>query len=155
LIVGLGNPMMADDGIGHGVIRGLESCELPPRIRLSAVDGDVLALASLWEGEAAIWLVDAVSGGSPAGTLRVFEHQEILRLPGTSISSHHLSPGEGLRWMLHSRPDMATVSFRLFGIEAGIVRPGQGLSPEVEGTMASLVDVVRGAARDWVSAPGP
>lgn len=145
LIVGLGNPLMADDGIGHAVVDRLMECELPAGIRVHAIDGDVLALEDLWNGERAVWLVDAVSGDSPAGTLRVFEHREVLGLPANSLSTHQLSVGESLRWLLHGKPEMAAVRFRLFGVEVGALRPGQGLSLVVKEPVRRLVDEIRTA----------
>jgi hydrogenase maturation protease len=135
LILGLGNPLMADDGIGHEVIARLERRRLPDSVRLVAVDGDVLALVDLWRGEPAVWLVDAISGGRPAGGLHVFEHRDLLGLPAGGHSAHHPSLGECLRWMLHARPEMRAIELRLFGIEVDAVRPTQGLS---DATMQSL-----------------
>lgn len=150
MIVGLGNPMMADDGIGHAVIQRLEQCELPPGIRVLAIDGEVLGLTHLWNGEPAVWLVDAVSGGRPAGTVRVFEHQELLDLPADGYSAHHLSLSENLRWLVHGWPAMASVRFRLYGIEVGAVRPERSLSRAGEEAVARLVDEMRIAARDRI-----
>lgn len=151
LIVGLGNPMMADDGIGHEIVRRLGSCDLPDRVRLVAIDGDVLALTHLWRGERAIWLVDAVSSDRPAGTLHVYEHRELFEIPSGGLSVHHPSIGECLRWMLHARPEMAVIAFRLFGIEARVLRSERRLSPAVDSAAERLVDEIEGAAREWNS----
>jgi hydrogenase maturation protease len=140
--------MMADDGIGHEVISRLKNLALSRSVRLIAVDGDVLALASLWRGEPSVWLVDAVNSNQPAGTLSVLEHQDLLGLPGGGFSLHSLAMVESLRWMLHGRSEMAAIQFRLFGIEAGDVRPGRGLTSEVEGAVNRLVDELRTAIRD-------
>jgi hydrogenase maturation protease len=147
LILGLGNPMMGDDVVGHEVVSRLGRCELPNNIRLVAVDGDVLALMNLWRSEPAVWLVDAVSSNEPAGTLHVYEHQDLLQLPAGGISTHHPNLAESLRWILHTRPEMAAVKTRLYGIEAGVVRPGRCLSRAVEGAVNRLVDEIGEAAR--------
>lgn len=151
LILGLGNPMMADDGIGHAVLQSLEHCELPSGIRVRAIDGDVLELTQIWKGEPEVWLVDAVSGGSPAGTLRIFEHQELLDLPADGLSTHHLSLSESLRWLLHGRPDMAAIRFRLYGIEVGVVRPERGLSRAAEDAVFRLAGGIQTAVRDMIA----
>jgi len=151
LIAGLGNPLMADDGIGHAVVRGLEERDLSPGIRLSTIDGDVLALTELWSGEPAVWLVDAVSGGLSAGTVRIFEHRELLDLPADGFSTHRVSLSEHLRWLLHGWPEIADVKFRLYGIEVGAVRPERGLSPVCETAANRLVDQLQGAARSWAA----
>jgi hydrogenase maturation protease len=147
MIVGLGNPMMADDGIGHEVLKRLQQRALPNRVRLVAVDDDVLSLMQLWEGERAVWLVDAVSSHRPAGTLSVYEHEDVLGLPAWGVSVHHTSLGESVRWMLHALPEMEVVEFRLLGIEAGVVAPGGPLSPGVGSSISALADVVERETR--------
>jgi hydrogenase maturation protease len=147
LIVGLGNPMMADDGIGHEVIRRLGRRALPAGARLLAIDGDVLALVDLWQGEGSVWLVDAVRSDRPAGTLQAFEHEELLRLPASGQWTHHSDLAEGLRWIIHTRPEMAEIRFRLYGIEAAVVRPGQRRSRAVERSIDRLVTRIGNAAR--------
>jgi hydrogenase maturation protease len=146
LILGLGNPLMADDGIGHEVIARLERRGLPGSVRLVAVDGDVLALLDLWRGEPAVWLVDAISSGRRPGSLHVVEHRDLLGLPAGGQSVHHPNLGESLRWMLHARPEMRAIELRLFGIEVDAVRPTRGLSdasmqslePQVEDIVAAV-----------------
>ena len=151
LILGLGNPMMADDGIGHEVVSRLERSENPKGVRLLAVDGDVLGLVDFWGGEPAVWLVDAVGSGRPAGSLCVYEHQGLLQLPAGGLSIHHPSLSENLRWILHGRPEMAAIEFRLYGIEAGVVRRERGLSRAVEGAVNRLVDEIGRAIRLLIS----
>lgn len=143
--------MMADDGIGHEVVRRLDQCGLPNSVRILAFDEDVLALTQLWKGEQAVWFVDAVSGDLPAGTLRVYDHQDLLQLPADGFTTHHTNMSENLRWMLHGQPEMAAIEFRLYGIEAGVIRPERGLSRAVEGGVNRLVDGLRRAARDLTS----
>lgn len=157
MIVGLGNPMMADDGIGYEVLRLLEQRVLPNHVRLAAIDDDVLSLMHLWQGESAIWLVDALSGRRPAGTLSVYEHEEVLGLPAWGVSVHHASLGEGLRWLLHALPELATVEFRLFAVEVGTVAPGKALSRVAHRAIANLVEELARGASDpaWSTrAPG-
>jgi len=153
LILGLGNPMMADDGIGHEVVRRLERCTLPKGVRLIAVDGDVLALMDMWQGETAVWLVDAVTSEQPAGSLYVLEHQALLQLPAGGLTTHHPSLSENLRWVLHVRPEMTAITFRLYGVEACVVRPERGLSCTVEEPVAQLVTEITNATRGGYSSP--
>jgi hydrogenase maturation protease len=105
--------------------------------------GDVLGLAGLWNGEPNVWLVDAVSGSSPPGSLRIFEHQDLLALPANGQTAHQLSLVENLRWLLHARPEMAAIRFRLYGVEIGAVRPEVGLSRAAEDSASALVETLR------------
>ena len=143
VIVGLGNPLMADDGIGHAVVGRFIKSGLPVGVRVEALAGDILGLAALWRGEADVWLVDAVAGDSVAGSLQVLNHRELFDLPADGLSAHQLSLGESLRWLVHGRPEMAAITFRLYGVEAGCLRPRVGLSPVVEEAVDRLVETLR------------
>ena len=151
LIVGLGNSMMADDGLGHVVVERLRCRDLPQSVRLAAIDDDVLALTRLWKGERAVWIVDAVSSDCPAGTRHLFEHHQLLRLPAGGLSVHHPSVGESLRWLQLARPEMSAVAFRLYGVEVGVVRPERGLTDAVTESVTHLVDDIALAARQWAA----
>lgn len=146
LIAGLGNPMMADDGFGHAVVERLKRDGVPDGVRVETLAGDVLGLADLWVGETDVWLVDAVSAGSTPGSPLILDHRRLFALPVKVLSTHHVSLSEGLRWLVHGRPEMAEVRFRLYGVEVGSLRPEVGLSPSVAAVVDRLVDSLRVAA---------
>jgi hydrogenase maturation protease len=146
LVVGLGNPLMGDDGVGHDVVKGLLRLASIPGVRVEALAGDVLGLAELWAGEPDVWLVDAVNGGRREGRIRVLGHRELLDLPTEGLSVHQLSLASGLKWLLHGRPEMAAIRFRLYGIEIGPVRPEEGLSRAAEEAASALVETLHAAA---------
>jgi hydrogenase maturation protease len=150
LIVGLGNPLMADDGAGQAVVGRLERNTLPPGLRLLIVEGDVLGLAELWCGEAAVWIVDAIQGPLAPGTLHAIEHEDLLEMPAARQSSHHPDLGESLRWLLHGHPEMANVRFRLYGIEVDAVQPEVGLSQAAAAAVSRLAEVIRTAAAEYL-----
>ena len=152
LVLGLGNPLMGDDGLGHAVVGHLEQRTLPPGLRLLRIDGDVLGLAELWRGEAAVWMVDAVQGPVPAGSLHVSEHEELLEMPTTGQFCHHPDLGESLRWLRHAYSELAVVRFRLFGIAVDAVRPEIGLSPAIEEGAGRVADAIQTAAGEFFTA---
>ena len=72
LVIGLGNPIMADDGVGLAALDRLrESWSLPPSVRL--VDGGTwgMNLLPLIEDAAEVLLLDAIDRGGPPGALVV------------------------------------------------------------------------------------
>ena len=79
LVLGLGNVLLGDDGLGAAAVARLEhNYRVPPRVRLE--DGGTLGLSLLGllaEAEHVI-LVDAVAAESPPGTL--------IRLDGADVS---------------------------------------------------------------------
>lgn len=145
LVVGLGNPLMADDGFGSAVIDTLREAVLPPTVSVKAVP-DILHLWSVWQGQGTVWMIDAVERGAPAGTIHRFEHDEVLRAPPHSGSAHHLEFGECLRWLLHANPDLRAVRFRLWGAEPSKVSAGRGLSRRVDEAVRLVAQEVRNSA---------
>jgi hydrogenase maturation protease len=148
LVVGLGNPLMADDGAGLAVAELLRSRELPPGARAEAGDTDSLRLLSLFRGEAEIWLVDAIQKGTSPGTIHRLFHDEVLSIPQPHAAAHFLSLPESLRWIAAARPEMAGVRYRLFGIEPGTIALSPGLTPPVARAVEALADeIVKELAR--------
>jgi hydrogenase maturation protease len=127
LIAGFGNPMMGDDGIGPAVIRLLSGSLLPAAVTCLELS-DVLHLPAAWSGQDEVWMVDAVLGGAPPGTIHRVFHEDILSLAHDRTTVHHLGLGEGLRWVLHAHPEMAGVGFSLWGVEPESVAPIEALS---------------------------
>ncbi|MCP5373243.1 MAG: hydrogenase maturation protease [Hyphomicrobiales bacterium] len=66
LIIGIGNDLRGDDGAGPRVAAALAGAGY----RTLVHGGDGADLMDLWQGEAAVFLVDAATGAGPAGELR-------------------------------------------------------------------------------------
>ncbi len=147
LVLGLGNPAADGDGVGHGVIRRLAEAPHDPSVRLHAVDGDLLGLAEIWRGEEEIWLVDAVATGRPPGSLVVVDNDLLLRPRGEGAgSAHHIDLGESLKWLLHARPELRSVRFRLYGVEIGGVDPNADEAAKIAEGTRRLAELLSGAA---------
>jgi hydrogenase maturation protease len=137
LILGVGNPMMGDDGVGPAVVDILVGAGLPAGLRAVATP-DVFSLPQVWNSEKSVWIVDAMMRDSSPGTIHHLSHTEIFALPPHATSAHHVSLAEGLRWICHTFPRMAALSFRLWGVEPTRVGPSRGLSDTVS-TAARIV----------------
>ena len=130
LVVGFGNPLMGDDGVGAAVVAELEQIGAPRGLRLSTL-ADVLHLSSVWRDEARVWMVDAVICGAAPGAVHRRGHAQVLGNPQRHATVHHLSLAEGLRWIVHSCPALACGRFRLWGVEPESVEAVEALSPVV------------------------
>ena len=159
LVVGFGNDLVGDDGAGLAVVRRLAGATDPPgrrspapsRLRAAEGHSDSLRLPDLWEGEPDIWLVDALVRGAPPGTVHRLTHDELLAVPQRHGTAHQLSLPESLRWIAHAHPQMASVRYRLWGIEPGRLTLGEGLTPEVEAAVEAVCDEIRAEATREVS----
>lgn len=72
VIVGIGNRERGDDGAGRQVARKLRD-DIPDDVEVHDMDGEAASLIALFDGVASIFLIDACSSGSPAGSIFRFE----------------------------------------------------------------------------------
>jgi len=143
-VLGLGNVLMGDDGVGVEVIRRLEEEALPAGVKL--VDGGTAAQEALYEAEGypTVLIVDAAHGGGPPGAVyRVTPGQ--LRAQGagaeTAVSLHQLSALPALALEeLAGRPPGRVV---ILGVEPGAIACRVGLSDALEAAMPAVVRAVR------------
>jgi hydrogenase maturation protease len=91
VVIGLGNPLMGDDGLGLIALAQLQAeWHVPEEIEL--VDGGTwgMTLLPVIEGAARLLLLDAIETGAPPGTLHVLERNRIPRYLATKISPHQV-----------------------------------------------------------------
>src|SRR5512139_197144 len=91
LVLGIGNLIMTDDGVGVRVVQQLaEKYRFPPGVRL--LDGGTLGLDLLpqLEGVERLLIVDAVEAGGPPGTTLRLTGEAIPRLFQTKLSPHQM-----------------------------------------------------------------
>jgi hydrogenase maturation protease len=139
LIVGFGNTLAGDDGAGPAVVARLLELGLPRNARAVDGGGDSLRLLGLWQHEDEVWLVDAVAGGAPPGTIRRLGHEAVMSVPQRHATVHRLSLPESLRWIALAYPEMAAVRYRFWGIEAAGLELAAGLSPAVLAAVDKVV----------------
>ena len=141
LILGLGNVLLGDDGVGPAVIARLRESYVAAAGSL-LLDGGTLGLSLLpyLEDARAVILVDAVAADAPAGTLVRLEGADVGPAVATRLSPHQVGVAdllEGARW--HDREPARLV---LLGVVPEAIELGVGLSPAVRRALPRLVDLV-------------
>jgi hydrogenase maturation protease len=137
LIIGLGNTLMGDDGVGCAVVERLAA---DPRLPdyAEAVNGgsDLLRCAGWMEGRSRVVVIDALQDGGDPGNVLVLEGAGGLD-EGQS-HAHHLSAVQSIRLLQMAAP----TPFTLLGISIQSVKAGSGLSPMLAGQMPAILDRV-------------
>jgi len=140
-IIGVGNMLMGDDGVGIEVIRLLSQRPLPEGVE--PVDGGTggLSLLSYIEGVDGVIFVDAVDAGLPAGTLIRLTAEELLAEQDGSLplSLHEPAVPDLLRLAAELGITPRSV---LFAVQAASVVPGIGLSLPVAESLDRLLDSI-------------
>jgi hydrogenase maturation protease len=90
VVIGLGNPLMADDGVGIAALERLRASGAPADVEL--VDGGTwgMNLLPIIESAGRVLLMDAIDAGGAPGTLHVLERAQIPRYLATKISPHQV-----------------------------------------------------------------
>ncbi len=91
LLIGLGNVLMQDEGVGVRAVERLESrYHLPPEVE--AVDGGTSGteLLAPMRGVERLIVADAVNTGAPPGTLVRLADEEVPAFFQTKLSNHQL-----------------------------------------------------------------
>ena len=97
LVLGLGNPLMGDDGLGLAVLGRLrEEWDVPAPVEL--VDGGTwgMTLLPLIEAAAQLVLIDAIRTGASSGTVVELERERLPRYLAHKLSPHQIDLKEVL-----------------------------------------------------------
>jgi hydrogenase maturation protease len=140
-VVCVGNPWRGDDAAGLDVARRLQGT-LPPDVELQEREGEPTALIDAWEGAQALWLVDAVSSGAPAGTIHRLDASD-RELPAELFraSTHHVGLAEAveLARALGRLPPYTVI----YGIEGESFEVGDELTPAIATASEHVAEAVR------------
>lgn len=137
-VIGIGNPLRGDDGIGPAVVEMLTHERLLPTVQV--IDGGEagLGLVGLMEDAARVVLVDAAEMGIEPGTFRIFNLDEVL-VDGevTGHSLHNAKAGTALQMAkaLGCLPQEVVV----VGVQPKEMGWGTDMSPEVSGVLPRVV----------------
>lgn len=158
LVIGLGNPLMGDDGLGLVALERLREEGVPNGVTLA--DGGTWGLNLLPMIEAAhrVLFIDAVNGGMKPGQVAILEREVIPRFLQTKLSPHQID----LREVLAVAEFRGTLPAEMVvcGMEPESVEMRTELSPVAQSRLADLVTAVRVQLVAWghgdaVSRPHP
>ena len=141
MIIGVGNPLRRDDGVGPAAARLLEA-DPPAGTEVITLDGESTRIIEAWRGRSRAVVVDAIVAGAAPGTIHEVEVGRDRMPdwgPGSSTHTAGLSEAVALARALDRVPDELVV----IGVEPGDVSFGRGLSAPVQNALATVVDRVR------------
>lgn len=132
LVIGLGNAVMGDDGVGCIVADRLaRDPRLPATTEVLHGGADLLRFSDEMEFRRRVIIVDAIIDDAPPGTV-VIGRDELLNVAPHHRHAHHLSAPGLIGALREVSPPHAQVQFVLFGIAIESARAGAGLSAALE-----------------------
>ncbi|KAB0669765.1 HyaD/HybD family hydrogenase maturation endopeptidase [Oryzomonas sagensis] len=148
LVLGIGNLVMCDDGVGVRVVQELQKrYRFPPQVEI--MDGGTLGLDLLpmLEGIGRLLVVDAVETGGKPGTLVRLSGKELPIALQTKVSPHQM----GLKDLLavaellgHAPREMVLV-----GIQPASIEMGAELSQNITAQLEKMIGNVLTELNEW------
>lgn len=147
LVIGIGNLLLGDEGVGVHVARALLRERLPDNVVI--IDAGTAFLDALPEIEHAdrIIIVDAMKAGDQPGTVYRVPFEDCARRE-TITSLHEFDMARALYMLGRENPPNVIV----FGVEPETIDWGTELSPAVKEIVPALLATVR---KEIISHPEP
>ena len=140
LILGIGNILLQDEGVGVRAVERLRQRQLPPDVEI--VDGGTggADLVDVIADRRKVIVIDAMEAAAAPGTVSRFSGDELLPDPDAAISLHQLGLVESL--VMARQLGCPPREVIVFGIQPARIRPGLELSPPVAAAVAEVIDAV-------------
>jgi hydrogenase maturation protease len=139
VVIGVGNLLLKDEGIGIHALKALQESGLPPEVRL--IDGGTSPdlIACTRAGEKLI-IIDAARAGGEPGAIYRFRPDDLAGEKGVLTSAHELGvvPNLKLMSLLGNEPKETVI----IGIEPKEIDFGIELSAELQRKLPEIVRVV-------------
>lgn len=179
-VIGMGNPLRGDDGVGLAVVRAVATMadatadgRLPPGVEVVEAPGTLLDHWDLFEASRRVIIVDAVLGGRPPGTAYRIDWTTpevgagagaVAAAAGTAGAEAAGGPADAVQMELTHDYDLtATLSLMhccgisprvtVFGVEPKTTDYSLALSPEVAAKVPVLVRAIMACVDAALDAP--
>jgi hydrogenase maturation protease len=144
VVLGLGNVLFRDDGVGVHLIRKLKKDPIP-KVVCAEVGIAVLGALHLIEWADKILALDAMKGGGKPGTLYSFGIGKGEN-PDSKESFHGNALVSAFKFLSRENPPAT----RILGIEPGCLAFGLDLSPSVQASLPQVISTVRAIIQTWM-----
>ncbi len=149
VVVGLGNCLMGDDGVGVHALRAL-AANPPPGVRLIEAGTAVLDALPWVESAEKVLALDALAAGGAPGTVYALDGRDARTTP-QPVSLHSLDLPTAMACFGRGP---GPSEFRVLGVEPANVCYGTDLSPEVREALPALDREVRRTLAAWALETG-
>lgn len=148
LVVGIGNTLRRDDGIGVHIIRHLSRSPLPKQVEV--VDGGTVTFPLLerFQARKKIIIVDAIEADTKPGTLFRLQVEDISKFRNCFSCLHQMSIVDVIdmfRWLYGDLPEVVFLA-----VQPKNIGVGMDISPELRECMDFFVDIIISEFTDYV-----
>jgi hydrogenase maturation protease len=140
LILGVGNLLLSDEGVGVHVAQRMLQIDLPPEVRVVEGGTDGFGLINIILEADRMILIDAVRGGGAPGSVYRFDVEDCNPCPDlfrTSVHQVSILEVVHLSGFIGSAPKTTII-----GVEPGALEMGMELSPEIEEKIPRVIQLI-------------
>lgn len=140
LVLGVGNTLRRDDGVGPSVIQILKQ-EKDLLVDLKDGGTDGLSVIEYLKPYQKAIVIDAVEMGAEPGAVKLFTPEEaIINIKSESLSTHGFGLGEAIKLMqgLGIKTEL-----KIIGVQPQDISFGEGLTEKIKNGLAEIVKLVR------------
>jgi len=141
LILGVGNLLLSDEGVGVHVANELMKMDLPPGVMVVEGGTEGFRLLNVITEADRLIVVDAVRGGGAPGSIYRFDIKEVRNCPpGFKTSVHQIGILEviDLSGLIGKTPQTTVI-----GIEPKSLKMGMELSPEIKAKIPRIIELIQ------------
>ena len=139
-IIGVGNVLMGDDGVGVHVVERLREGSLPEGVELHDAGTAIQDVLPQLTGCDRVIVVDAVQTGGAPGTVHAFDlGPEMIGSDGAALSVHDMDLVAALRFQMVVGEPVPSV--RILGVEPREVTLSLELSDEVRARLPEVAEL--------------
>jgi hydrogenase maturation protease len=140
IILGVGNVLLSDEGVGVHVANELMKMEFPPNVSVLEGGTDGFRLLNVITEAERLIVIDAVRGGAQPGSIYRFDINDVRNCPsGFKTSVHQIGILEviDLSGLIGKTPHTTVI-----GVEPKSLKMGMELSPEIKAKIPRVIKLV-------------
>jgi hydrogenase maturation protease len=140
VILGVGNLLLSDEGVGVHVANELTKIDLPPEVSVVEGGTDGFRLLNVITETDRLIVIDAVKGGAEPGSIYRFDIDEVRNCPsGFKTSAHQIGILEviDLSGLIGKTPHTTVI-----GIEPKSLEMGMELTPEIKSKIPRIIELI-------------
>jgi hydrogenase maturation protease len=140
LVLGIGNILLKDEGVGVHVVRAIDTAGVPDDVELCDGGTFGIDLLDTLANRRKVIVIDAVRADAAPGTVLRFTAADLVRPGRPDLSLHQVGLFETLAMarQLGCAPEEVVI----FGVVPMALEPGLELSPEVAAVVPRVIDLV-------------
>ena len=140
VVLGVGNLLRSDEGVGVHAARMLERVNLPPGVKIVDAGVAVADALSSYKNIGKLVVVDAVDAKAQPGSVFRFRPRDVARRHALLRSLHELDLFDALE--MAERGGCSVGEVIVVGVQPKTTDWGLELSPEVHSRLADVVNLV-------------